>query len=197
MQTQTPSSNYALLPSQHRLHCCSMCCSLSHIGRHPSCIPKRPCSSTLTSETVAHHFVTSVFKFRKNGPAGRAGPLRVSDRDARFTSAFKFWTGPGVTGLHAALGASGSLIFGLPHHHTVAPPAARSSTVSLQMCCAPLPASGQMTDRTSGLVRVPLVEFAINDSASPLGSGHTPFYADRGLERLTTVRGPGPAGHYQ
>ena len=27
---------------------------------------------------------------------------------------------------------------------------------------------------------VPLVEFAINDSASTLGSGYTPFYADRG-----------------
>jgi hypothetical protein len=27
---------------------------------------------------------------------------------------------------------------------------------------------------------VPLVEFAINDSASLLGSGYTPFYADRG-----------------
>jgi hypothetical protein len=27
---------------------------------------------------------------------------------------------------------------------------------------------------------VPLVQFAINDSASPLGSGYTPFYADRG-----------------
>ena len=26
----------------------------------------------------------------------------------------------------------------------------------------------------------PLVHFAINDSASPLGTGYTPFYADRG-----------------
>ena len=34
----------------------------------------------------------------------------VSDRDTRFTSAFKFWTS-----LHEALGSS--LIFGSPHHH--------------------------------------------------------------------------------
>ncbi len=30
------------------------------------------------------------------------------------------------------------------------------------------------------LALLPLVEFAINDSASPLGTGYTPFYADRG-----------------
>ena len=45
--------------------------------------------------------------------------------------------------------------------------------------------------------RVPLVEFAIHDSASPLGSGYTPFYADRGQHPrrpLTPPSPPDPAG---
>ena len=39
---------------------------------------------------------------------------------------------------------------------------------------------------------VPLVEFAINDSLSPLGSGFTPFYADRGQH----PRAPSPRQHH-
>ena len=38
--------------------------------------------------------------------------------------------------------------------------------------------AGERADDWQALV--PLVEFAINDSASPLGTGYTPFYADRG-----------------
>ena len=38
---------------------------------------------------------------------------------------------------------------------------------------------------------VPLVEFAINDSASSLGSGYTPFYADRGQHPRRVLSGPG------
>ncbi len=44
---------------------------------------------------------------------------------------------------------------------------------------------------------VPLVEFAINDSASPLGPGYTLFYADRGQHPrrpLTPPAPPDPAG---
>jgi hypothetical protein len=44
---------------------------------------------------------------------------------------------------------------------------------------------------------VPLVKFAINDSASPLSSGYTPFYADRGQHPrrpLTPPAPPDPAG---
>jgi len=36
---------------------------------------------------------------------------------------------------------------------------------------------------------IPLVEFAINDSASPLGMGYTPFFADRhGVASTPAVR---------
>ncbi len=43
---------------------------------------------------------------------------------------------------------------------------------------------------------VPLAEFAINDSVSPLGSGYTPFYADSGQHPrrpLTPPDAPDPA----
>ncbi len=43
---------------------------------------------------------------------------------------------------------------------------------------------------------LPLVEFAINDSASPMGSGYTPFYADSGQyprRPLTPPDAPDPA----
>ncbi len=46
---------------------------------------------------------------------------------------------------------------------------------------------------------VPLVEFAINDSASPLGTGYTPFYADRGQHPhrpLTPPAAPDPASPF-
>jgi hypothetical protein len=90
----------------------------------------------------------------------------VSDRDTRFTSAF--WTG-----LHAALGAS--LIFGSPHHHNTTSKVERVNGVIADVLRS---FAGERADDWPALV--PLVEFAINDSASPLGSGYTPFYADRG-----------------
>ena len=39
---------------------------------------------------------------------------------------------------------------------------------------------------------MPLIEFAINDSASPLGSGYTPFYADRGQHPRRPLNPPAP-----
>ena len=42
-----------------------------------------------------------------------------------------------------------------------------------------------------------MVEFAINESASPLGTGYTPFYADRGQHPrrpFTPSAAPDPAG---
>ena len=37
---------------------------------------------------------------------------------------------------------------------------------------------------------IPLVEFAINDSASPLGMGYTPFFADRGQHPRRPLSAP-------
>jgi hypothetical protein len=98
----------------------------------------------------------------------------VSDRDMRFTSAF--WTD-----LHAALGAS--LVFGSPHHHntTVTSKAERENGVIADV---PLRSfAGERGDDLDGSELVPLIEFAINGSASTLGSSYTaytPFCAERG-----------------
>ena len=107
----------------------------------------------------------------------------VSDRDTRFTSAF--WTG-----LHAALGAS--LVYGSPHHHNTTSKVERVNGVIADVLRS---FAGERADDWPALV--PLVEFAINDSASPLGSGYTPFYADRGQHPrrpLAPAAAPDPAG---
>lgn len=106
----------------------------------------------------------------------------VSGRDMRFASAF--WTG-----MHeAALGAS--LIFGRggpPHHSNTTSRVERvrvslsaDSAASSPTSCTPSSATvtGATTGRTWRLV--PLVWFALNNAASSLGCGYTPFYADRG-----------------
>ena len=89
----------------------------------------------------------------------------VSDRDTRFTGAFG-------AGLHEAL--SVSPIFGSPHHHHT------TSKVEL--------VNGVIADALRSFADdrgddwpdfTPLAEFAINDSASALVSGYTPFYAYR------------------
>jgi hypothetical protein len=113
--------------------------------------------------------------------ATRLSPF-VSDRDTRFTSAF--WTG-----LHEALGAT--LIFGSPHHHNTTSKVERVNGVIANVLRAV--ASDRCDDWPEFLQ---LVEFAINDSASPLGSGYTPFYADRGQHPrrpLTPPDAPDPA----
>ena len=109
--------------------------------------------------------------------------MLVSDRDTRFTSAF--WTG-----LHKALGVS--LIFGLPHHYNTTSKVERVNGVIADVLRS---FAGERADDWPTLV--PLVEFAINDSASPLGTGYTPFYADRGQHPrrpLTPFAAPDPAG---
>ena len=124
-----------------------------------------PTAKTAMAET-AHE--TSVFC--------DVGLPDVSDSDTRFTSAF--WTS-----LHEALGAS--LIFGSPHHHNTTSKVERvngviADVLRLFTC--------ERCDDWPDLV--PLVDFAINDSASSLGSGYMPFYADRGQHpaALSTCR---------
>ena len=119
-----------------------------------------PTFKTATAETAARNFVTSVFR-----DMGLPDVL-VSDRDTRFTSAF--WVS-----LHETLGAS--LIFGSPHHHNTTSKVERVNGVIADVL------RSFAADRGDDWPDfVPLAEFAINDSASALGSGYTPFYADRG-----------------
>ena len=119
-----------------------------------------PTFKTATSADAAANFISSVFR-----DVGLPDVI-VSDRDTRFTSGF--WTS-----LHAALGSS--LIFGSPHHHNTTSKVERVNGVLEDVLRSFV---GERGDDWPALV--PLVEFAINDSASPLGTGYTPFYADRG-----------------
>ena len=93
----------------------------------------------------------------------------VSDRDTRFTS--EFWTS-----LHAALGTS--LIFGSPHHHNTN---ARTERVNADVLRSFV---SERQDNWPSLI--PLVEFAINDLASPLGMGYTVHAVLRGSWPLAT-----------
>ena len=91
--------------------------------------------------------------------------------------------------LHEALGAS--LIFGSPHHHNTTSKVERFNGVIADVL---LSFAGDRCDHWPDLV--PLVEFAINDSASSLGSRYTPFYADCGQHPrspLTPPAGRDPA----
>jgi hypothetical protein len=135
-----------------------------------------PTFKTATAETAARNYVGSVFR-----DVGLPDVL-VSDRDTRFTSAF--WTA-----LHAALGSS--LIFGSPHHHNTTSKVERVNGVIADVLRA---FAGDRGDDWPEFV--PLAEFAINDSVSTLGSGYTPFYADRGQHPrrpLTPPDAPDPA----
>ena len=86
--------------------------------------------------------------------------MLVSDRHTSFTGAC--WTG-----VHAALGAS--LVFGSPNHHNTTSKVERINGVIADVL---LSFAGERDDDWPALV--PLVEFAINDSASPLGIGYSP-----------------------
>jgi transposase InsO family protein len=151
-----------------------------HIDLLTGCVWLVPTFKTATSATAARkrrNFVSSVFC-----DVGLPDVL-VSDRDTRFTSAF--WTD-----LHAALGASH--VFGSPHHHNTASKVERVNGVFADVL------RSFASDRGNDWPElVPLVEFAINDSASTLGSGYTPFYADRSqwapLENLTARRPSQPS----
>jgi hypothetical protein len=119
-----------------------------------------PTFKSVTSLAAATNFMSSVFR-----DVGLPDTL-VSDRDTRFTS--EFWTA-----LHAALGTS--LIFGSPYHHNTNSRTERVNAVIADVLRCFV--DGRQADWPS---LIPLVEFAINDSASALGHGYTAFYADRG-----------------
>ena len=90
----------------------------------------------------------------------------MSDRDRRFTA--EFWTS-----LHRALASTPS--FGSPEHHNTTCKVERVNSVIADVLRAFV---NDWQDNWPELT--PLVEFAINDAASPLGTGFTPFFADRG-----------------
>jgi hypothetical protein len=119
-----------------------------------------PTFKTATLATAARNFVSSLFR-----DVGLPDVL-VSDRDTRFTTAF--WND-----LHAALGAS--LVFGSLYHHNNTSKVERVNGVIADVLRS---FASERGDDWPELM--PLVEFAINDSASTLGSGYTLFYADRG-----------------
>ncbi len=115
-----------------------------------------PTFKTATAEVTARNFIGSVFR-----DVGLPDTI-ISDSYARFTSSS--WTA-----VHA------SLIFGSQHHHNT------TSKVEHIYCV--------IADALHAFARnhsddwpelVSLVEFAIDDSASTLGSGYTPFYAYHG-----------------
>jgi len=119
-----------------------------------------PTFKSSTAEAAARNFIGSVFR-----DVGLPDTI-VSDRDGRFTA--EFWTA-----LHRALGST--LIFGSPDHHNTSSKVERVNGVVADVLRA------FVNDRQDDWpLLTPLVEFAINDAASPLGTGFTPFYADRG-----------------
>ena len=129
-----------------------------------------PTFKTATAKTAAWNFVTSVFHYMG------LPDMLVSDRDTRFTSAF--WVS-----LHEALGAS--LIFGSPHHLNTTSKVERVNGVIADVL------RSFAADRGDDWPDfVPLAQFAINDSASALGSGYMPFYADRGQHPRRPLRPP-------
>ena len=115
---------------------------------------------TATAEDVARDFVASVFR-----DVGVPDCI-VSDRDTRLTG--KFWPA-----LQAALGST--LLYGSPWHHNTNAKVERVNGVIADVLRSLV--NARHDDWPSLL---PLVEFAINDSLSALGTGFTPFYADRG-----------------
>ncbi len=118
-----------------------------------------PTFKTATLATASRNFVFSVFR--------DMGLQLVSARDTRFTSAL--WTD-----LHTALDAS--LVFSgwSPQRHNTTSKVERVSSVITDVLRS---FASERCDDWPELV--PLVDFAIKDSASTLGSGYTPFYADR------------------
>jgi len=119
-----------------------------------------PTVKTCTSEMAAANFVGSVFR-----DVGLPDCI-VSDRDTRFVA--EFWTS-----LHDCLGTR--LVFGTPHHHKTTAKVERVNGVVGDALRA------FVSDRQDNWDElIPLVEFALNDSASVLGCGYTPFFMDRG-----------------
>jgi hypothetical protein len=135
-----------------------------HIDLLPGSVWLIPTFKTATAEIAARNFVLSVFRYVS------LPDVLVSDRNTRFTSTF--WTR-----LHAALGSS--LVFGSPHHNNTT-----GKVELINGVIAGVLRSFAIERGDDWPALVPLVEFAINDSAaiwaSPLGSCYTPFYADSG-----------------
>ena len=129
-----------------------------------------PTFKSATSEVEASNFISSVFR-----DVGLPNTVE-SDWDCRFT--VEFWTS-----LHKALGST--LIFGLQEHHNT------MSKVKL--------VNGVIADILRAFVNdrqdnwpelIPLVELAINNTAFPLGTGFTPFFADSGQHQRCPLAPP-------
>ena len=88
----------------------------------------------------------------------------MSYQDCQFTA--EFWTS-----LHHTL--SSTLIFGLQEHHNTTSKVELVNSVIADVLCALV---NDWQDNWPELTQ--LVEFAINNTASPLGTGFTPFFAD-------------------
>jgi len=110
-----------------------------------------PTHKTATATTAASNFVGSVFR-----DVGIPDVL-VSDRDTRFTS--EFWPA-----LYAALGTT--LVFGSPHHHNT-----NAKTERVNGAIADVLRSFVSERQDDWPALLPLVEFAINDCASPCARG--------------------------
>ena len=83
-------------------------------------------------------------------------------------------------------------MYGSPHHQNTTSKVERVNGVIVDNLRS---FAGERADDWPDIV--PLVEFAINDSASHLGSGCTPFYTDRGQHPrrpLAPAAAPDPAG---
>ena len=119
-----------------------------------------PTFKSSTAEAAARNFIGSVFR-----DVGLPDTI-VSDRDCWLTA--EFWTA-----LHRAFGST--LIFGSPDHHNTSSKVERVNWVVADLLRA------FANDRQDDWpLLTPLVEFAINDVASPLCTGFTPFYAFHG-----------------
>ena len=78
-----------------------------------------------------------------------------------------------------------TLSFWSPHHHNTSSKVERVNGVIEDVLRAFV---NDRRDNWPDLI--PLVEFAINDAASPLGTGYTPFYADRGQHPRRPIAPP-------
>ena len=111
-----------------------------------------------TSEVKASNLVTSVFH-----NIGLPNST-VSYQDCLFTVQF-------LTSLNSVLGSN--LIFGLQEHHNTKSKVELVNSVIADILCA------FINDRQDNWQELtPLVEFTINNIASPLGTGFTTFFAD-------------------
>ena len=123
---------------------------------------------------VAANFVGSVFK-----DVGLLDCI-VSDCYTRFVA--ELWTA-----LHETLGTR--LVFGTPHHHHTTAKVERVNWVLREAL------SAFVNDRADNWDElVPLVKYALNDSASVLGCCYMPFFMDQDQHPRRLMAPPGEAG---